>query len=611
MLAILAILLSLVVTDAVLGVVVIERRISASSDDAEEALNPGYTNWNYSSDLEIVDDNIDNGGSQLIGMTFRDIKIEPGEVISNAYIEFVCDEIIDGTDDAYFLIWGHLTENSEGFIEPYLISDRPKTEAKVPWEPDPWNAVGQKIQTVNIAPIIQELINQENWNAGNAIEIIIGADLSKPAFTGVRCAESFDGSRSNAPLLHIEVAVPYATEPDPADGIIYPDTWTNLSWSVGISAVSHDVYFSDSLVDVETGAESAYLGNQTEFYKIVGFPGFAHPDGLTHGTTYYWRVDEVEADGSTVTGDIWSFMVTPKTAYNPNPADGGMYIDPNVELSWTAGLGPNLHIVYFGDNFDDVNNAAGGPSQVDATYTPGTLEMDKTYYWRVDEFDDTETHKGDVWSFSTIPVFEITDPNLIGWWKFDETGGDIAVDFSGYGNDGELRGAPVRVEGILGGALDLMGDDYVVIDGVVDDITSTDITLSIWIKSGQGNQGDIFAANDSGSGHPLEFYIEGGYPGRYDGGDATYTTAPLVADGQWHMMTYVRKDNTGYIYVDGVQAVEDSASFDLSTITRWSIGQEWDNANPSNFYVGMVDEARFYNASLTAEQVQELMRSDP
>ena len=187
---------------------VVERRISAITDDAEEALNAGYTNWNYSSDLEIVDDHIDNGGSQLIGMTFRDIYIAPGEVINSAYIEFVCDETRNGTDDAYFLIWGHLIPNSEGFIAPYVISNRPKTEAKVPWKPDPWNAVGQKIQTVNIAPIIQELIDQEGWAVGNAVEIIIGADPSKPAFSGVRVAESYDGSSSSAPLLHIEIAVP-------------------------------------------------------------------------------------------------------------------------------------------------------------------------------------------------------------------------------------------------------------------------------------------------------------------------------------------------------------------------------------------------------------------
>ena len=78
----------------------------------------------------------------------------------------------------------------------------------MPREPDPWDDVGQKIQTVNIAPIIQELIDQEGWAVGNAVEIIIGADPSKPAFSGVRVAESYDGISSSAPLLHIEIAGP-------------------------------------------------------------------------------------------------------------------------------------------------------------------------------------------------------------------------------------------------------------------------------------------------------------------------------------------------------------------------------------------------------------------
>jgi hypothetical protein len=189
-------------------VVVIDSRVSASSDDAEEALNAGYNNWNNSSDLEVVHDRIDNGGEQLIGMTFRNIDIAPGEVITNAYIEYVCDETINGTADAYFLIWGHLTPNSDGFPAPFTISNRPRTDARVPWQPDPWDAPGQTIRTVDISPIIQELIDQEGWIAGNAVEIIIGADPDMPSFTGVRCAESYDGLESAAPLLHIEIAVP-------------------------------------------------------------------------------------------------------------------------------------------------------------------------------------------------------------------------------------------------------------------------------------------------------------------------------------------------------------------------------------------------------------------
>ena len=188
---------------------------------------------------------------------------------------------------------------------------------------------------------------------------------------------------------------------------------------------------------------------------------------------------------SQLAGDVWSFTVPSKKAYNPSPSDGSKNIDSDVQLSWTVGYGSMLHTVYFGDNFDDVNNAAGGIPMPAKTYTPGTLEKGMTYYWRVDEFDAVTTHKGDVWSFKTIPIITITDPNLIGYWKFDETSGDTVIDFSGYGNDATLGGTPVRVDGFIGGAVDLTGDDYVVIDGVVDDITSNDITLSAWIRTRQ------------------------------------------------------------------------------------------------------------------------------
>jgi hypothetical protein len=193
-----------------------------------------------------------------------------------------------------------------------------------------------------------------------------------------------------------------ARNPDPADGSILPDTWASLTWSAGVTAVSHDVYFSDNLADVEARATKASLGNQSSTNFLAGFPGFPFPDGFVPGTTYYWRIDEIEANGTTVhKGNVWSFMVPPKTAYNPDPADGADSVDPNIVLSWTGGLGAIMHYVYFGDDFDVVKNAAGGMPWGSATYTPGTLELEKAYYWRIDAFYGFETCKGDVWGFMT------------------------------------------------------------------------------------------------------------------------------------------------------------------------------------------------------------------
>ncbi len=205
---------------------------------------------------------------------------------------------------------------------------------------------------------------------------------------------------------------PFAWRPDPSDGAMHLDTWANLSWTPGDFAVSHDVYLGDNFDDVNDGAESTFQGNQTGTFIVVGFPGFPYSDGLVPGTTYYWRIDEVNdtEPNSPWKGDVWSFSVPPKTAYNPNPAEGAESVDPNVELGWTGGFGAKLHTVYFSDNFDDVNNAAGGLPQGTATYSPGPLKLAKTYYWRVDEFDAIETYKGDVWSFTTQGAVGSPDP---------------------------------------------------------------------------------------------------------------------------------------------------------------------------------------------------------
>jgi hypothetical protein len=205
---------------------------------------------------------------------------------------------------------------------------------------------------------------------------------------------------------------PYALGPVPDDGAIHMDTWVNLSWKPGGHAVSHDVYLGDNFDAVNEGAEGTFIGNQADTFIVAGFPGFPYPDGLIPGTTYYWRIDEVnDADpNSPWKGNLWSFMIPPKTAYLPNPADSGETVAVNASLSWTPGFGSKLHTVYFGDNFDDVNNAAGGSPQGAATYDPGELKQARTYYWRVDEFDAFGTYTGNVWSFTTEGAVAALDP---------------------------------------------------------------------------------------------------------------------------------------------------------------------------------------------------------
>ncbi|OHB78192.1 MAG: hypothetical protein A2Z25_22315 [Planctomycetes bacterium RBG_16_55_9] len=220
-----------------------------------------------------------------------------------------------------------------------------------------------------------------------------------------------DSATGTTGSLHIDnvsigdVSPEKARDPIPEDGAFHEDTWITLSWTPGKFAVSHDVYLGEDfdVVSEATRDSEFYRGNQGADYYIAGFPGFAYPEGLVPGTTYYWRIDEVnDADpNSPWKGDVWSFSVPPKTAYNPNPADGTGLTDTAVTLRWTPGFGAKLHTVYFGDNYDQVNTATIGVPRGTTTYSPGPLEREKVYYWRVDEFDGLATYKGDVWAFTT------------------------------------------------------------------------------------------------------------------------------------------------------------------------------------------------------------------
>jgi hypothetical protein len=221
-------------------------------------------------------------------------------------------------------------------------------------------------------------------------------------------------SQDDIQSIMLGAAFAYAFSPSPQDGSINSANWVTLGWKPGDFAASHDIYMGDNFDDVNNATRDSevFRGNQglgEEFY-FAGFAPGAYPDGLINGTTYYWRIDEVN-DANAASpwkGPVWSFMVPPKSAYFPDPADGAEFVDLGVRLSWTAGFGAKVHYVVFGEDFDVVNTATGKLNGT-TTYNPGPLKLAKTYYWRVDESDGIEIHKGQVWSFTTLGA--VSGPN--------------------------------------------------------------------------------------------------------------------------------------------------------------------------------------------------------
>mgnify|MGYP006288157455 CR=1 FL=1 len=162
--------------------------VAVSSDDAEQE--------NDAMD-KIYDDDLDAGWEgddqniMVTGMRFRDIMIPPGSTIDSAWVEVYAHE--EETDEARITIVGEASDNTETYDLDNLITDRPETAASVNWSvTEPW-AIWTRYRTVDIAPIIQEIVDRPGWEYYNALSLMFkGEDQGVNTEDNARDMESFE-----------------------------------------------------------------------------------------------------------------------------------------------------------------------------------------------------------------------------------------------------------------------------------------------------------------------------------------------------------------------------------------------------------------------------------
>lgn len=95
-----------------------------------------------------------------------------------------------------------------------------------------------------------------------------------------------------------------ASLPSPANKITEVALDAQFTWTVGDTAVSHTVYLGTDFDDVNEATESDDRG----VMAAQGLTDSTYDPGLLeYLQTYYWRVDEVEEDGTIIRGSVWSF----------------------------------------------------------------------------------------------------------------------------------------------------------------------------------------------------------------------------------------------------------------------------------------------------------------
>jgi K319-like protein len=173
----------------------VERRVAASTDDAEETLRNGSMRLS-SANLQIIHR---SKNDQIVGIRFTGLMIPRGVAITKAWIQFTATAIQTTTTSL------QLRAQAAGSPPTFSsasanISSRPKTAASIGWTPPAWNVIGEAgsgQRTSDITSVIQEIVNRSDWTHGNALVILITG-------TGTRTAAAFDGAPASAALLHVE-----------------------------------------------------------------------------------------------------------------------------------------------------------------------------------------------------------------------------------------------------------------------------------------------------------------------------------------------------------------------------------------------------------------------
>ena len=141
------------------------------------------------------------------------------------------------------------------------------------------------------------------------------------------------------------------------------------------------------------------------FRTLPAMASSFNPGNLASDTTYYWRVDQLNAHG-TGRGPVWSFTTGsaghggPQLAAVALPNDGARDLPLSLQLRWIPASDATGQLLIFRER----GAAPGAPIVLapdETRYNVGPLEAGVTYEWRVDQTNAAGVTEGDVWSFTT------------------------------------------------------------------------------------------------------------------------------------------------------------------------------------------------------------------
>jgi len=195
-------------------------------------------------------------------------------------------------------------------------------------------------------------------------------------------------------------AAPYS--PDPNDDATNVSVNVTLSWECSDQegdTITYDIYLGfagETLLKVESD-----------------YPNKSYSPGiLLRDKEYNWKIVAKDSEGGIAEGPIWSFTTEttpPETPHNPVPSDDATSQIINPVLSWECSDPDGntlVYDIYFGTNS---NPGLVENDHTTKSYSPGTLEYNITYYWKIVADDKRGgMAEGPIWSFTTMNLLPAT-----------------------------------------------------------------------------------------------------------------------------------------------------------------------------------------------------------
>ena len=263
------------------------------------------------------------------------------------------------------------------------------------------------------------------------------------------------------------------------------------------------------------------------------------------------------------------FRLTPPVpqaeATRPFPPSGATKVATNTHLSWLPGSNTTVHLLHFGTNSPGELLVA----QAEASFDPGLLATNTTYFWRVDEVTPSGIVAGDVWTFVTF------NPNAstVYEWSFDGANLDAALGngvmsyanaatagITSFGTTdatkvphiaGEPAGylaVPAFTEGADGYHLSLNGSGPNGGGGYLNRFT---FIFDIFIP-GPLDWTPLLNTNPQNA-NDADWYVDA--IGRLGVGELGYSSAGVVSSNAWHRLVFAADLGSGVVtfYCDGAQ----------------------------------------------------------